>query len=316
MKIIKPNKLSLLNSSSSSDSVWCATPSAEDDTTDGVTWNSSTTYAFGTLVRKNHVTYKSMIDGNTGNNPESTFGGDDPSWMVVGATNPYKMLDDYLETVTKAPVGKKLVFKVPFVNSNSFALLNIGGATCRVRIEESDGTVNYDETLDLIEDIPSISLYDYYFHIINSNDTNVKTDVPVTLNGTMTVTITPVTNQHNAYVGHVIAGMTQYIGETMYSAEIGITDYSKKVRDDFGVTTLIKRSQNKTASVSLYIPPQRVNLVARLLTELRATPIVVEGGNRDDGEEALSIYGWIEDWHCVYEGPNQTEFRLEIQGLI
>ena len=305
MKIIKPNSLNLLSCSIS-----------ESDAVDGSVWSSSTSYSEGALVRYNHITYKSLSSGNVNNNPAQNTGGDDPAWQKIGATMPYRMLDDFVETKTVSPVGQALTFSVPFAKADSFALLNMGGYECHVNIKEQDDTVMYDETLVLTNDITALSLYEYYFSIITSDDINLKTDVPVTNNGVMTVTITPASAQDSAYIGHVIIGRNQYIGETKYSAEVGITDYSKKIQDEFGVTTFVKRSHTRNASINLFIQPFRANAIARLLTELRATPILIEGGNRDKGEEALAIYGWIEDWRCTYDGPNENELKIEINGLI
>ena len=59
-----------------------------------------------------------------------------------------------------------------------------------------------------------------------------------------------------------------------------------------------------------------VNGVIEFLSDVRAMPILVEGGNSDEGFQALTIYGWIEDWRTVYTGPQENELSIEIQGLI
>ena len=305
MKIIIPNKIQFETCSVS-----------ETDAIDGVAWNNSTTYSEDTLVRYNHVTYRSMMNGNVGKNPEQNYQGEDPAWQRVVATMPYRMLDDYIETRTYAPAGQTLSFSVPFSRADSFALLNMGGENLHVHIEEANGTVIYDETMVLTHDISDVSLFEYYFTLVNADDITIKTDVPVTGNGTMTVTITPQSVTHQPYISHVIVGRNWYVGETKFPAEIGITDFSKKTQDDFGVTTFVKRSYSRNASLSLFVRPDRMYAITKILSDLRATPVFIEGGNRDQGQEALGIYGWIEDWRSVYEGPNEIELRVEIQGLI
>ena len=305
MKIIIPNKITL-----SSCSV------VETDAIDGVEWNSSTTYGLNTLVRKNHVTYKSMMDNNVGYNPEQNYQGDNPSWLKVGATMPWRMIDDYVETKTYAPAGQTLTFSVPFSRADSFALMNMGGQELHMHVEENNGTVLFDETLTLTHDITNLSLYEYYFTLVDADNITVRTDIPVAGTGTMTVSITPQSNSHQPYISHVIVGRNWYLGETKYPAEIGITDYSKKSQDDFGVTTFVRRSYSRNASVSVFVPPFKVNAISKVLSDLRSTPLFIEAGNNDSGEEALSIFGWIEDWRCVYQGPNENELRMEIQGLI
>ena len=323
MKLIIPNVLRL-------DS--CSV--AESDAVDGVVWNNNTSYSENTLVRRNHVTYRSVIDNNQGNDPELTFGGDDPAWQKIIATMPYRMLDDYIETRTYAPAGQTLTFSVPFSRADSFALLNMGGDHLTIRITDNDGTEVWRGEATLTHDISDMSLFEYYFTLVNADDITVKTDVPVTVNGTMSVTITPQNNQHQPYISHVIVGRNWYVGETKFPAEIGITDFSKRTQDDFGVTTFVKRSYSRNASLSLFVRPDRMYAITKILSDLRATPIFIEGGNSDiapetlvgsnhstdnlvkTGEEAFGIYGWIEDWRIVYEGPNEVELRVEVQGLI
>lgn len=305
MKIIKPNTLTL-NSCSI----------AESDSVDGVTWNSSTTYSSANLVRYNHITYISLKDSNTNHRPPDNIGGEDPWWQEVVATMPYRMLDEYVETTTVAPTGQALTFTVPFDRADSFALLNMHGSNVHVVVRDGDGTTTYDSTYDLQDDISSLSLYEYYFTPITPVSSSVNTQIPITFYGTMTVTVSPASSDDTVYIGHVIVGRNRYIGETLYGTELGLVDYSKKNQDDFGYTTFVKRSYSKSASLSLYIPPERVNAVTDLLSELRATPILIEGGNEDSGFEALVIFGWIEDWRTVYTGPNENELRIEVQGLV
>ena len=305
MKIIKPNALSLISCSVS-----------ESDSVDGPVWSNTTTYAENQIVRYNHVTYKSLISNNVGHNPSTSYSGENAFWQKVIATMPYRMIDDYVETTTQAPAGQSLTFKVPFIRADSFALLNMHGSTCHIVVTDDDGTVTYDSEYSLQDDISSLSLYAYYFELITPVSASVNTQIPMTFLGNMQVTITPSSSADIVYVGHVIVGRNQYIGETKYGAELGLTDYSKKIQDDFGYTTFVKRSYSKNANLNLYIPPERATTVTELLSSLRATPILIEGGNTDAGYEALVIYGWLEDWRTVYTGPNENELQIEIQGLI
>ena len=306
MNIIKPNTLSLVSCSVS-----------ETDAIDGTVWSSSTTYSTGALVRLNHVSYKSLQDNNANKNPASNYSGDNPYWQRIGATMPYRMLDDYVETVTEAPAGENLVFKMPFKRADSVALLNIHGVSAHFKITDAlDGTVTLDEEYSLQDDIEALSLYDYYFLPITSVDTYVNTNIPITIDGILEITIRAGGVDSVASVGHVVAGRKQEIGETKYGAEMGITDYSKKNTDEFGVTTFIKRSYSKNASLSLFIPAYKADKVANILSGVHSMPILIVGGNVDIGHAALTIFGWIEDWRQVYTGPNENEVRVEIQGLI
>lgn len=304
MKVIKPNALELLE---------CSV--AESDDVDGVAWGETSTYSQGQKVRYEHVSYESLADSNKGNKPSETWSGTDAKWKKIGATMPWRMLDDFVETQTEGEEGQPLTFTVPFSRATAFALLNIEGATVHVTVVDDDEGVFFERTYQVVKDIGDFSLYAYNFDEIEAIDALLATDIPMPISGTLAVEIDPGSGA-TASVGHVIVGRARDIGKTKYDAEVGITDYSKKSIDDFGVTSFVKRSYAKVASFELYLHPTQSDFVASVLQELRATPALWIGDNTDTGYTALTIFGWIEDWRSVYTGPNEQQLSVDIQGLI
>ena len=304
-KVIKPNKLELLSCSVS-----------ESDSVDGVLWDASTSYAKDQKVRYEHVSYESLSGSNKGNKPSETWSGTEAKWKKIGATMPWRMLDDFVETSTAAPEGQKLTFTVPFVRANAFCLLNLQGASVKVTVIGDGDEVDFEETYEIIKDIEGFSLYSYDYDLIESIDSLVNTEIPISVYGKLLVEIDPGGPGSVASVGHVIAGRARTLGMSKYDAEVGITDYSKKETDEFGVTTFVRRSYAKVASLELYLHPSQSDFVAANLQELRATPSLWIGDNVDNGYTALTIYGWVEDWRSVYTGPNEQQISVDIQGLI
>ena len=100
--VIPPNELTLLECSLE-----------ESDANDGVAWSAGTTYASGQQVRHKHRVYVSLVDGNRGNDPETSTSGTTATWMPVGATRPWRMLDEYVETQTVGDEGKPLTVTNP-----------------------------------------------------------------------------------------------------------------------------------------------------------------------------------------------------------
>lgn len=306
MKVIVPNELTLTT---------CSV--AESDTEDGEAWSSTKTYAKADKVRYEHVIYLSLADNNKGNKPSENWSGENAKWGKYGATAPYLMLDDYVETQTVATKGQKLTFTVPFNRATAFALLNLEGMSAHVTITDTDeNEVLLDEEFSLLNDIPHLSLFEYYFEPIICTDVFIRTDLPMPLKGTLSVELDPGDEDMQAKIGHVVVGRDRYLGMTKYDAEVSITDYSRKIVDEFGKTTLVRRSFAKTASLPLYLHPDSSDAVTRILQDIRSKPCVFEGDNRDDGYKALSIWGWLEDWRHVYAAPNEVELNLDIQGLI
>ena len=303
-KVIKPNKLDLLE---------CSV--AESDDVDGVAWDETTTYSQGQKVRYEHVSYESLANSNKANKPSETWSGTEAKWKKLGATMPWRMLDDFVETKTSGPEGQPLTFTVPFSRATAFTLLNIEGAAVHVRVMDADEGVFFEQTYSIIKDIGDFSLYSYNFDEMEAVDTLLATDLPMPLSGTLAVEIYP-GEGFAASVGHVIVGRDRSLGGTLYDAEVGITDYSKKETDDFGVTTFVRRSFAKRASLELYLHPSQSDFVAAILQDLRATPALWLGDNVDNGYTALTVFGWVEDWRSVYSGPNEQQLSVEVQGLI
>lgn len=309
MKIIVPNQLSLLSCSI-----------AESDATDGVLWNSATSYAKDAKVRRAHITYTSLIDGNKGNDPALTWHGEDAKWKRIEATAPWRMLDDYVETQTKAPAGQALSFCVPFNRADSFTLLNMQGAEIEIKIYDEDEPEGeqlvYEETRSLIQDIFHLSLYEYnYLPIVCITGLSIA-NLPQVFNGRLCITITPGGDEDVCAVGHVVAGIGRELGYSQYGSEWSFTDYSRKTTDEFGATTLVKRSYASRESLSVYLHPDQFDYVTQTLTSVRGTPCVWIGDNVDDGHQSLTVFGWLEDARMVCEGPNEIQMSLEIQGLI
>ena len=115
-KVIEPNTLTLT-----------ACSIAESDAVDGPAWDEAATYAKDAPVRYNHVRYQSLAASNVGKDPsvEANNSGQAAVWRKLGATGPYKMLDDFVETQTVGTEGTPLTFTVPFDHANSFALFNL-----------------------------------------------------------------------------------------------------------------------------------------------------------------------------------------------
>lgn len=304
MKVIRPNKLSLLSCSL-----------AESDAVDGALWSASATYAAGQKARYGHISYESLAADNKGNNPAQTWSGTEAKWKRLGATRPWRMLDDYVETQTE--VDGTLSFCVPYNMADAFSLLRLTGEKARIRIydnDDSDEPLCYDETISLLEDIFHLSLWEYnYLPIINIQNFT-QTDLPMVFNGRLCVDIYAAGDK--AALGHVLVGRGHELGWTKYGAELGFTDYSRKTVDDFGVATLVRRSYTHRASLPLYLHPDQQDYVASVLADLRGVPALWIGDNITRGHSSLTIYGWLEDFRMVCEGPNEDELSLEIQGLI
>lgn len=102
------------------------------------------------------------------------------------------------------------------------------------------------------------------------------------------------------------------IGTTEAAPTIGLTDYSRRETDDFGVTTVVKRNFSRTMSTRVMVPTANVDALQRQLAALRAKPVQWVA---DDRFDSLAITGFYKDLSIDLAIPPVSYCTLTIEGL-
>lgn len=102
------------------------------------------------------------------------------------------------------------------------------------------------------------------------------------------------------------------IGTTETAPTIGLTDYSRRETDDFGITTVVKRNFSRTMSARVMVPTANVDALQRQLAALRAKPVQWVA---DDRFDSLSITGFYKDLSIDLAIPPVSYCTLTIEGL-
>ena len=102
------------------------------------------------------------------------------------------------------------------------------------------------------------------------------------------------------------------LGTTETAPTIGITDYSRRVTDDFGVTTVVQRGFSRRMSVRLALPTGDVDALQRRLADLRATAATWVA---DDRYDSLRVNGFYKDFSLDLAVPPVSFCTLTIEGL-
>ena len=131
----------------------------------------------------------------------------------------------------------------------------------------------------------------------------------------ITVTITPTSIGGVVSCGAVMFGNTVEIGEVEYGATAGITDYSRKETDEFGITTLVERGYSKRATYSMLVENSQLRRVFSTLAALRATPAVWIASD-DYKFSPLTVFGPPKTWGINVRYHTHSSVSLEIEGLI
>jgi hypothetical protein len=107
-------------------------------------------------------------------------------------------------------------------------------------------------------------------------------------------------------------GETINLGDVETTPTIGITDYSRRETDDFGVTTVVERGFSRKMSVKIGVPFDSVDALQRRLSDLRATPALWVA---DDRLASLSVRGFYKEFELDLAVPPLSYCTLTVEGL-
>ena len=102
------------------------------------------------------------------------------------------------------------------------------------------------------------------------------------------------------------------LGDVETTPTIGITDFSRRVTDDFGVTTVVERGFSRRMSVKLGVQFDAVDALQRRLANLRATPALWVA---DDRFASLSLRGFYKDFALDLATQPLSYCTLTVEGL-
>lgn len=284
--------------------------SSNVDETDFATWVSTASYDIDAKVILDHHIYQALAAVPAGVTPgaEVVTEANPAKWQELGATNRWRMFDEIVGTLTTNPGSISVTIK-PGEVVNSLALFNVQGESVTITMTDPIEGVVYTNTFSMI-DAAVDNWYDWFFADIETMTSIVVLDMPAY--GTADISVT-INSSGTAGVGALVAGKVTLIGTSVYGASIGIDDYSRKERDAFGNIVVTPRAYSDTGDFQIVVDTDRVAKIKKLLTEIRAKPVVWIG---EESYEATIIYGFFKSFDLVYSGPNVSDCQISIEGLI
>jgi hypothetical protein len=247
--------------------------------TDAAEWSATAAYPTGVRVIKaaTHRIYESVAAVSAGDDPEAASG----KWLDVGPTNRWAMFDQALGSITTGDQNVTVTVNVGAIDA--VALLDVVAGTVRVQAAGYDRTVPAGAGAITFLDLPA-----------------TQGPVTVTIAAPGTVSI------GTLLVGHRVA-----LGLTEASPTAGITDYSRKVVDDFGAVTIVQRAWAKRMTANALIRTVDVDVVANRIAAVRARPSLWIG---QAGLDSLTVYGFFKEF-SIEVGESVSKLSLSIEGL-
>ena len=277
--------------------------------TDNPVWSPTATYSISDKVILDHRNYEALAAVAAGVKPGAeVVDKDHPAkWLDLGATNRWKMFDKIVGTLTTRS-GSVSVTIQPGSVVNSLALINVQGESVTVVMTDPIEGVVATRNYTLIDGAVD-NWYDWFFEDVEFRSSLVVLDLPAY--GTACLTVT-VTSSGTAGVGALVVGKTAAIGTALYGTGVGIDDYSVKERDRWGGWSVTEGEFSDTAKFPVAVDTHKVSKIRRMLTDVRAQPVVWVG---EETYEATILYGFFTSFELVYSGPTVSDCQLEIEGL-
>lgn len=289
--------------------------------TDYAAWVSGTTYSLGDRVIRTtaatHSIYERVVAGGGTTAPES----DPNNWIRVGPTNRWAAFDDSPSTLSSEPEYLTYIIKPGRINS--LALLELEGTEVAVNLY-AGGEQQYFAYNDLQNSETVGNWYEYFYEpfyyqtnlalseLINAS----LIDMPQYLDTILCITVRKASAEPATFparVGIIAAGLVYELGKTQNGMSVSIVDYSKKDTDTYGNTVLVRRRFSKRVRATFFLYSSKVDVVANLLTQYRATPVVWIGA--DAQYSSLVIYGFYRDWDIGIPNNIGSTCSIEIEGL-
>ena len=271
-------------------------------------WAAGTTYAIGdrVIVAAQHKIYQSAVAANVGKDPAT----DSAAWLEAGATNRWKPYDKSVSS--QVVQADAISYRIkPGQAVTSVGVLNIsGGTSLRVRvIDPTFGTV-YDKTVSLSRTPLAPGWWMWFFGERRAPTQALLQDLPSYPGADILIDIT---GTAELAVGVLLIGQVrQFALGVKMGARIGIQDYSRKERSEFGDVMLVERAFAKRASFSILLTADEVDSFHQFLSEVRATPCLWIGSRR---YESTTLYGFYKSFDIVIPYFSYSDCDLELEGL-
>lgn len=303
MRVVTPLTITDANSISN-----IPDPDTSVDSNDPANW------ATGAYVVGDRATYETTtgihdiyecVAAISGNKPPPEW---PLNWVYVSRVNAHRMYDLSNTSQTSYPLLIDVTI-TPNTITNVLALFNIQAQSVQVTVDDPTDGIVYDEIISA-QSAPSQSTwYNYFF-----DDITYKKDLIVNIPSYRSADIQVQINHPTiAKCGTLILGKSVVISDGIHhGASVGIQDYSRKEKDQFGEYNFVRRAYAKRANFTMWIPNESVDATESLLADLSGTPTLYIG---DDNFTSTAILGFYKDFDITIAYADTSICTLQLEGL-
>ena len=274
--------------------------------TDHPAWSVSTTYAVGARVIDDHLIYQSLVAGNVGHKPALS----PEQWSPQGSTNRWRAWDSSVSSQTAA--AGLISYEVEMgVAINYIAFLNLSAATSvRVRVTHPRYGGVFDKSVAIRSAPLSPSWWQWYFGERSRRTQVLMPNLNAVPGSRILIDIT---GGSGLAVGVILAGVRRdFSMGVLMGASVGIQDYSRKERTDWGDTVIVERPFANRARFPMMLRAREVDAFKTFLAGVRATSCLWVGSDR---YESTTVYGFYKSFDILINYYEYSDCEMELEGL-
>ena len=235
-------------------------------------------------------------------------------WVEVSATTRWAPMDKRINTMARRP--SPMTYKLaPGRIIQGIGLAEMEGVTSvRLLVEAAGGLVLMDQTYDL--DATSITNWTEFF----TPDVQYRRSLPLfhlpaRSDATYTITLS---GPGEVGLGILLIGRVHDIGLLQYGFKLGLEDYSRKSKDDWGNTVIDdERGFSETFSGIFELKNGQLTANKRLFASNRARVLMIVGvPGHDTLTEPTTAVGFYTDWNVEVPYRDYSAVSVSFEGLV
>lgn len=276
--------------------------------TDHPAWAAGTSYANGARVIRQNAIWESIQAANVGHDPLTDVVSE--WWFRIGATNRWRAFDNRLGGVTRQPGNITYTIRPPRT-LNSIAFFGLDAQSVRIRVTTPGAVLIYDQTFQLASRDQVGTFWEYIYTPFTVRSDLILTGLSLPSGSSIEITVA---STGSAEVGEIMIGNQIDIGISLMGSSLGIVDYSRKDRDEFGGVFIVPRPVSETVRFRFSVPSggeARVQQVIRRITSKVCVFYAIEGEDRF----GMTIAGILRDYELTI-GAGKSFGTIDAESLV
>ncbi len=280
-------------------------------------WVSGATYALDAEVIR-ATTHRRYVakQAHTGRSqlPEQ----DGAYWTDVGPTQRWAPFDQYVSTGASSTTSLTYVLRPGYVNAMS--LYGLVGTSISITLkDEPGGTTIYSQSGPLFDD--PAGWYEYLFIQPSPITKLSRSNLPIRPDAELTITVSAASGQPVGIGMIVLGDLVDLVGDlsefggTEYGAQAEPVTFSYIKTDDFGETTIVRRSAATSMSAKIVLPAKNADDALRLIQDVLDVPVAWIALPGNPKYKVLNVFG-LGSARVSYENYSMARIDLTVKGMI